>query len=85
MNKTSTQPKSEAQMITFAYDKSINKIGCALLQPIYGGNISTFHLQLFGVDNWQLSPTKNMELYNVKDEEELQKVIEFTKLQQKLK
>jgi hypothetical protein len=65
--------------IIIAYDMKLMKPGCALLQPIYGGNINGFDLQRFGVDNWLLAPTDNIKPYTLHSQEELDKVITLTK------
>lgn len=71
--------------IIIAYDKKQMKPGCALLQPIYGGTIDSFNLQMFGVDNWILAPTDDMKPYTLNNQEELDKVIELTKQNSKCK
>jgi len=64
--------------IVIAYDMEEKKIGCALIQAGMGGTISTFDLQRFGVENWLLAPTSKMELYKIRNEDELEIAIEVT-------
>lgn len=67
-------------MITFAYDKVLSKVGCAIIQAQYNTNISSYHLQCFGTENWLTHPTKDMEVYKCSNELELNSVIIYTKL-----
>ena len=68
----------------FAYDKTLNKVGCVLLQALYTmTNITSMNLCNFDEENWLLSPTKNLQVYGVNNQEDLEKVIEMTKLANK--
>ena len=64
--------------LIIAYDMALKKPGCALLQPLYGGNISSFDLQRFGPDNWLLAPSENLKPYTIKTPEELELAIKIT-------
>lgn len=66
-------------MITFAYDVTKKKVGCALIQAAFGATIDNFNLQKFDEKNWLLAPTDDLKMYSVKDQEELDKVIKITK------
>lgn len=66
-------------MITFLYDKKLKKIGCPILQRTFGATISNFLLHLFDTENWFTSPTEDMEVYVVRDELQLEIVINMTK------
>lgn len=63
---------------TFVYDKTLNKIGCAILQPLFGGNITNTNLINFNTDAWLLAPTPNLKLFSVDNQETLEKVIKMT-------
>lgn len=65
--------------ITIAYDMTLKKPGCAIIQGVFGGTINNFQLQKFDVENWLLSPTDDIKLYTLYSEEELNKAIEITK------
>lgn len=62
-------------MIIFAFDIKKRKVGCALLQAAFGGNINNFDLQRFGLNNWTTTPTPDLKLYTVANQEELDKII----------
>lgn len=64
-------------MITFCYDMKQKRFGCVLLQAAYGATIDNFELQKT-LDSWLLGPTDDLKLYNVKDQEELDRVIKLT-------
>lgn len=64
----------------FAYDKTLNKVGCVLIQSLYTStNITSMNLCNFNEDNWLLSPTPNLQIYVVNNQEDLERVIEMTK------
>ena len=65
--------------MTFMYDMQKKQIGCALIQATFGCTIDNFNLQKTGVENWFLAPTEGMKKYNVKSQEEFDKVVEITK------
>jgi hypothetical protein len=50
--------------LKIAYDPSLKRPGCVLLQGALGGNIPDFPL-LFPPDTWLLAPTPGMALYPV--------------------
>lgn len=53
------------------------RFGCVLLQAAYGSTIDNFELQKT-LNSWLLAPTADLKLYNVKDQEELDRVIKLT-------
>lgn len=65
--------------MTFMYDMTTKKVGCALIQASCGSTIDNFILQMMDCENWFLAPTENMKMFSVKSQEELDKVIQITK------
>jgi len=65
--------------MTLMYDMTTKKVGCALIQAACGATIDNLNLQMMDCNNWFLAPTKDMKMYSVKSQEELNKVIEITK------
>jgi hypothetical protein len=54
-------------LTTIAYDCTLRRPGCALLQAAYGATVSSFDLSR--MDRWLLAPTDDLELYVVTDEQ----------------
>jgi len=54
-------------MITVAYDTTLKRPGCAIIQAVFGATIS--NAELMRMDGWLLSPTEGMRLYEVTDEQ----------------
>ncbi len=73
----------EQEKITFAYDIVNHQMADILIQRAHGANISAWQLLKF-VEYSNGSITK-MRLYSVKDEKELDQLLEVCKKSQKVK
>lgn len=51
-----------------AYDAVLKQPGCVLIQAVMGGNIPNF-AALFPGESWLLSPTPDMKLYEVTEDQ----------------
>jgi len=49
-----------------AFDISLMKVGCPLLQATLGGNID---ISMFPSEGWIIAPTKNLKVYEVNGEQ----------------
>lgn len=62
--------------IKIAYDIKKFRPGCPLLQAAYGG--SSAAAQMFPDGSWLLAPTDDLKGYVLRDETELQQLIQLT-------
>ena len=56
-----------------AFDVTLRRPGCAIVQALYGADVAIIHR--FDPNTWLTSPTPDMKVYEVKDEEMLEKLI----------
>lgn len=61
--------------LTIAYDFTLKRPGCALIQATYGATISNF--ELGRMDNWLLFPTDEMKLVAI-SREQLEQLVVIT-------
>lgn len=59
---------------TIAYDTTLYRPGCVIIQAAYGG--SSELAAEFPTDLWLLAPTPNMKVYPVRDRKVLQVLID---------
>jgi hypothetical protein len=62
--------------VTLAYDFTLKRPGCALIQAAYGATLSAFDLHR--MDNWLLHPTDDMRFVAV-SKEQVDQLVEITK------
>lgn len=68
--------------VIIAYDKTLMRPACALLQVMYGGDSGI--AQEFDVEDWLLAPTPNLRPYRV-PLNQLGEVVEMTRQKRKAK
>lgn len=66
-------------MTTIAYDLTLRRPGCALLQAAYGATVSPFDLHR--MDGWLLAPTDDLKLYEVTTDQ-LEQLVQITNASQ---
>ena len=62
---------------TIAYDFTLMRAGCAIVQVSFGGTIGNEDLMRF--DDWLTAPTDNMRLATLNSREELDAAVALTK------
>lgn len=66
----------EEGTVTIAYDFTLKRPGCAIVQAMYGATINSFDLDR--MDNWLLHPTDDMKFVAV-SKEQVEQLVQITK------
>jgi hypothetical protein len=61
-------------MYTIAYDATLRRPGCVIIQAAYGTDAD---ISLFPTESWLLMPSQDMKVYKV-TEEQLKKLVEMS-------
>jgi hypothetical protein len=65
----------EEGTVTIAYDFTLKRPGCALVQAAFGATLSSFDLHR--MDNWLLHPTDDMRFVQV-SKEQVEQLVQIT-------